>query len=194
MVKIIADKLKARTGQTWNYKWVQKWGATSGEGEAVMSRLPFASTATDLLSYQRSVAEALVIVNGRTINVFSTHLDANSTSYRLREIAELKPWASTFAQQRIIMGDFNAWPGTSEYSEMTKDYRDSWAVAVANNTDVAYPANPDGNTRRARIDYVWYSTGASLLVLKGAQVYDTRNANGVRPSDHNPLVATFEVK
>lgn len=194
MIKIISDKLNAKTGETWNYKWIQKWGATSGEGEAVMSRLPFVSTATHLLSYQRSVAEAMVMVNGRPINVFSTHLDHTSTSYRLTQISELKPWTGTFAQQRIIMGDFNAWPGTSEYSEMTKDHRDGWAVAVANNTDVAYPANPDGNTRNTRIDYVWYSSGASLLVLEGAQVYDTRDASGVRPSDHNPLVATFEVK
>ena len=38
MPKLIADKLKAKTGQTWTYHWVQKWGATSGEGECVMTR------------------------------------------------------------------------------------------------------------------------------------------------------------
>jgi hypothetical protein len=41
---------------------------------------------------------------------------------------------------------------------------------------------------------VWYSTGATALVLTKAQVFDTRDASGNRPSDHNPLVATFEVK
>jgi endonuclease/exonuclease/phosphatase family metal-dependent hydrolase len=194
MVKLIADKLTARTGRTWTYKWVQKWGAASGEGEAVMSRFPFASTASDLLPYSRSVAEGLVIVNGRTINVFSTHLDANSSSCRMSQIRELKPWAGAFAQQRIIMGDFNAWPGTAEIAEMTRDYRDAWAQAVNTNTELAYDANPDGNTRRARIDFVFYSSGATSLVLKGTQVFDTRDASGYRPSDHNPLVATFEVR
>jgi endonuclease/exonuclease/phosphatase family metal-dependent hydrolase len=193
-VKIIADKLKAKTGQTWSYKWVQKWGAVSGEGEAVMSRLPFVSTASYLLPVQRSVAEALVMVNGRAVNVFSTHLDANSTTYRLSQIAALKPFATTFAQQRIIMGDFNAWPGTSEYGNMTKDFHDGWAEALKISTAVAYADNPNGNTRRSRIDYVWYSMGATSLVLKKAQVFDTRDAAGVRPSDHNPLVATFEVR
>jgi endonuclease/exonuclease/phosphatase family metal-dependent hydrolase len=196
-VKIIADKLKARTGQTWYYKWVQKWGASSGEGEAVMSRFPFASTASNLLDCNRAVAEGMVLVNGRTINVFSTHLDYNtswSSTCRLAEIRELKPWAATFAQQRIIMGDFNAWPQLTEIYEMTKDYRDAWAQAVAANTDIAYPDNPDGNTRKNRIDYVFYSTGATALVLKSAQVYDTRDSSGVKPSDHNPLVATFEVR
>jgi endonuclease/exonuclease/phosphatase family metal-dependent hydrolase len=195
MVAIIANKLAAKTGRRWYYKWVQKWGAASGEGEAVMSRFPFRSTGEYLLPVQRSVAEGLVIsVNGRNINLFSTHLDANSTSYRLSQIRELKPWAASFAQQRIIMGDFNAWPGTTEYSEMTKDYRDAWAVALSKGTAVAYAANPEGNTRRSRIDYVWYSSGASSLELTRAQVFDTRDpATGARPSDHNPLLATFVV-
>lgn len=193
-VKIIADKLRARTGQTWSYKWVQKWGAASGEGEAIMSRLPLESVGTYLLSYDRAVTQATIVVNGRLVNVFSTHLDANNSSYRMAEIRELKPWAGAFAQQRIVMGDFNSWPGTAEISEMTKDYRDAWAEAQKANTDVAYAANPDGNTRRARIDFVFYSTGATALALKGAQVYDTRDSAGVRPSDHNPLVATFEVR
>jgi endonuclease/exonuclease/phosphatase family metal-dependent hydrolase len=194
MVKLIADKLGARTGKTWSYKWVQKWGAASGEGEAVMSRYPFASTASYLLPIQRSVAEAMIVVNGRTINVFSTHLDAYSSSYRMTQIRELKPWANTFAQQRIVVGDFNSWPGTAEINEMLKDYRDAWGQAVIANTDQAYADNPDGNTRRSRIDWVFYSNGATSLILKGAQVFDTRDASGVRPSDHNPLVATFEVR
>jgi endonuclease/exonuclease/phosphatase family metal-dependent hydrolase len=193
-VRLIADKLKARTGQNWSYKWVQKGGGSSGEGEAVMSRLPFAATASNLLPYNRSAAEAMVIVNGRPVNIVSTHLDAYNSSYRFAEIADLKPWFAGFAQQRIIMGDFNTWPGTGEIGEMTKDYRDGWAQAVNNGTAVTYADNPNGNTRRSRIDYVFYSSGATSLVLKKAQVWDTRDSRGYRPSDHNPLVATFEVR
>jgi endonuclease/exonuclease/phosphatase family metal-dependent hydrolase len=193
-IKIMAAKLKARTGQTWSYNWIQKSGAAGGEGEAVMSRLPFASTGTNLLPHARSAAEATVMVNGRAINVVSTHLDAQATSYRMAEIGDLKPWFGAFAQHRIIMGDFNARPGTPEIAEMTKDYHDAWARAVNANIDVAYPANPNGNTRKSRIDYVFYSKDATALVLKRVQVFDTHDAHGVRPSDHNPLVATFEVR
>src|SRR5262245_2030656 len=35
----ISEKLRAKTGQTWRYKWVQKGGASSGEGECVMTHL-----------------------------------------------------------------------------------------------------------------------------------------------------------
>jgi hypothetical protein len=31
-------------------------------------------------------------------------------------------------------------------------------------------------------------------VLKGSQVYDTRDANGVMPSDHRPVMSVFTVK
>jgi endonuclease/exonuclease/phosphatase family metal-dependent hydrolase len=192
-IKIIADKLKARTGETWSYNWVQKQGARSGEGEAVMSRLPFVSTATNLLPYSRSAALAMVMVNGRAINVVSTHLDAWTRNYRIAEIRDLKQWIEAFAERRIIMGDFNSWPGTPEVSEMTKDYHDAWADAVRTDKDVAYPGNEDGHTRKTRIDYVFYSRD-STLVLKKTQVFDTRGAKGVRPSDHNPLLATFEVR
>jgi hypothetical protein len=41
---------------------------------------------------------------------------------------------------------------------------------------------------------VWTSKGASQLTLVGAQVFDTRDANGVQPSDHRPVMAVYSVK
>ena len=35
---------------------------------------------------------------------------------------------------------------------------------------------------------------AKRLELKKAQVFDTRDFSGVMPSDHRPLMATFEVR
>jgi hypothetical protein len=35
---------------------------------------------------------------------------------------------------------------------------------------------------------------ASRLELKQAQVFDTRDSRGVMPSDHRPLMTTFEVR
>jgi endonuclease/exonuclease/phosphatase family metal-dependent hydrolase len=107
---------------------------------------------------------------------------------------EMKAWANSFSQQHVYAGDFNAWPGAAEIANMTSVAHDAWAVAVANNTDVAYAGNEAGNTRNSRIDYVFYSKSATRLAVKAAQVFDTRDANGVMPSDHRPVMATFEVK
>ena len=63
---------------------------------------------------------------------------------------------------------------------------------VQNNTEIAYSVTA-GNTRNSRIES-FYSKGATRLKLKEARVFDTRNSSGVMPSDHRPVIATFEVK
>ena len=77
---------------------------------------------------------------------------------------------------------------------MTSLYFDSWAEAVKAGTSIAYAGNTAGNTRNSRIDYIFYSRGASGLALKSSQVFDTRDANGVMPSDHRPVLSIFTVK
>jgi endonuclease/exonuclease/phosphatase family metal-dependent hydrolase len=189
-----AALLKAKTGKTWYYKFAQRDGYTNGQGNLLLTTLPLDSSGSSLLSYDRSAARIAITVNGLAINVFSTHLDANSSSYRTTEMGELKKWVGGYAEQRIIAGDFNAWPGATEIGNMTSAYYDSWAVAVSKGIQVSYSGNEAGNTRNSRIDYVFYSHGASRLVLKQCRVFDVRDANGVQPSDHRPVMATFEVK
>ena len=156
----------------------------------MLSRVPIEDRASHLLSYDRSAALVRIMVNGRIVNVISTHLDHQYSSRRLTQVKELKAWAAGFAEQRIIPGDYNKWPGTTEILEMAKDYHDAWAVAKSAGTAVSYDGNPDGATRNTRIDYVFYSKGATALTLTGARVFNTR-ADMV--SDHRPVLATFKV-
>jgi endonuclease/exonuclease/phosphatase family metal-dependent hydrolase len=186
--------LESKTGRNWYYKFQTGTGSSRGNGNMLLSRFPFDSTGTKLLSYDRSMVNGHITVNGRTINVFSTHLDPESTSRRLTEIGQLKSWAAGLSEQRIIAGDFNAWPGTTENARMKEDYKDAWAMAKSAGTAVAYSGNDAGNTRNSRIDYIYYSENASKLVLKSMQVYDVRDSNGVMPSDHRPILAVFQVQ
>ena len=189
-----AALLKSQTGKTWYYKFAQRYGGTNGQGNLILSTFPFEDTDGYTLSYGRSVARVQMLVNGIRVNIFSTHLDSESSTRRATQMKELKSWASSFAQQHIFAGDFNAWPGATEIQNMTAFAYDSWAVAKANGTAVAYPGNEAGNTRNSRIDYVWFAKVTTRLYLKGVQVFDTRDSSGVMPSDHRPLMATFEVK
>jgi endonuclease/exonuclease/phosphatase family metal-dependent hydrolase len=186
--------MKAKTGKTWYYKFETLSGSTNGIGDMILSRFPIDASGPLLMSGGRSAIDVAITVNGRTINFTSTHLHPDSTSYRVTEIAQLTSWQLGLAQQRIIAGDFNALPTWSEMAGMTKTYYDSWAEAQVDGTAVAYAGNTAGNTRNSRIDYIFYSHGASNLVLKGSQVYDTRDANGVMPSDHRPVMSVFTVK
>jgi endonuclease/exonuclease/phosphatase family metal-dependent hydrolase len=188
-----AALLRSATGKTWYYAFAQRDGGTNGQGNLILSTFPIEAADKTTLSYSRSVARAQITVNGTRVNVFSTHLDADSGARRATQMAELKTWAGRFSQQHIIAGDFNAWPGASEITGMTAFARDAWATAKANGTAVAYSGNEAGNTRNSRIDYIWYAKSATRLTLTGAQVFDTRDSSGDMPSDHRPVMATFRV-
>jgi endonuclease/exonuclease/phosphatase family metal-dependent hydrolase len=189
-----AALLKSATGKTWYYKFAQRTGATNGQGNLILTTFPIEVSDSYLLSYSRSVARVQILVNGIRVNVFSTHLDADYASRRTTQMNELKSWASSFAEQRILAGDFNAWPGAAEISTMTSSYIDTWAYAKAAGTAVAYSGNEAGNTRNSRIDYVFLSKSATRTTIKGSRVFDVRNSSGVAPSDHRPVMTTFEVK
>lgn len=206
----LADLLQQRTGAAWYYYFAPKYPGTT-EGNLILSRFPLSATATLFLSVQRSVAKATVSINGRTINIFATHLDPDSSTARAQQISELRSWAQGFGGISVVAGDFNAWPGASEISGMTSWCNDAWAEAANGGIATAYPDNPvsaiDTRTRRARIDYVFYIKGTTNLTLRAAQVPDIRDLSrspsellgtlddrGVRPSDHNMTVVTFDVR
>jgi endonuclease/exonuclease/phosphatase family metal-dependent hydrolase len=189
-----AALLKTATGKTWYYKFAQRDGNTNGQGNLILTTFPIEDSDAYQLSYSRSVARVQILVGGIRVNVFSTHLDADSAARRTTQMNQLKSWASSFSEQRILAGDFNAWPGAAEISTITSAYIDTWAAAKTAGTSVAYSGNEAGNTRNSRIDYVFLSKGASRTTIKASQVFDVRNSSGVAPSDHRPVMTTFLVK
>ena len=179
--------LESKTRQAWYRKFVNP----SGVGNLILSKLPLASSSTYLLSYGRGISQVAVVVNGRTINVFSTHVDYYNSSYRTTQTHEVAAWTANFSAPRIVMGDFNTWPNTSDYSIMANAYSDGWAVAKGMGTATAF--NGTGATiGDSRFDMVYYTRGTPLS-LSSVTVPDTRSS-GVYPSDHNPVVALFQVQ
>jgi endonuclease/exonuclease/phosphatase family metal-dependent hydrolase len=183
--------LEQKTGATWYRQAVNGMGGVSGVGNALFSKYPLTTRATRLLSYDRGVAQIGITVNGRVINLFSTHVDYANASWRTQQIQELLPWVAQFAEPRIVMGDFNTNPGTSDYNLLAGPYQDAWAAARSAGTATSY--NGTGNTRGgSRFDYVFFTRNGPLTLTR-VNVPDTR-VNGVYPSDHDPVVADFEVR
>ena len=206
----LVSLMQQKTGRTWYYHFIAKAPGIP-EGNLILSKYSFVSTSSRYLSYERSVAQVTVNVSGKNFNFFATHLDAYSSSYRYQEVTELQSFMSGFAEPRIVGGDFNAGPDLSEAVHMAEQYYDSWLEAMNIGTATAYADNPvylHTRTRRGRIDYLWASRGAGNLVIKSAQIPDVRDLNnknvvialgtaddwGVRPSDHNPMIAVVEIR
>jgi endonuclease/exonuclease/phosphatase family metal-dependent hydrolase len=195
--------LEAKTGRNWYHMFTQEFGNWSGNGKGhlILSVYPFdavsriAITPSDGLRGAGAAGEASITVNGRSISLVISHLDPDSQAMRLTQAYDVLGWAASYPENRIIAGDMNAWPDQSSIAEFTRTYNDSWAVAASNGTAQAVGGiSPIGATRSGRIDYIFYSKNASQLVLTSSKVYDTRDASGNMPSDHRPIVSTFEVR
>jgi endonuclease/exonuclease/phosphatase family metal-dependent hydrolase len=189
--------LQQKTGVAWYTLDIQDYGQWTSPGirNAILSKIPFSASYRHVYSTgrDRTVGGITVSVNGRIVNVLSTHLDPYDEGNRITQVKELIPYATGFAEDRIVLGDFNALPYSSEVGTFVSAYFDGWAEAVKLGVQQSAPDNPNGYTRNGRIDYVFYSRGEQHLTLKSVQVVDTRNANGIMPSDHRPVLATFTV-
>jgi endonuclease/exonuclease/phosphatase family metal-dependent hydrolase len=185
------------TGRKWYGLFSQEFGnwSANGKGHLILSTYPFESTAREAISYERVIGAAGINVNGRTINLIITHLDPESHSRRLKQAQEVTSWAATLAESRILTGDMNAWPDQSSIGEFNRSYKDSWAEAVAKGKATQFAGlDPDGATKNGRIDFIFYSKGASHLTVLDSRVYDTREKGKPMASDHRPVVTTFQVR
>ena len=185
----IVNRLQSITGVTWNVVF-------SGRGNLLLSRLPVSteSICTYNSWYPRRAPHIRVVVNGRNVNIWSSHLDVNSSGTRLEEIYALQGCAAAWSGAAILAGDYNMQASSSEYSAAVSGYTDAWLAAKYAGTTQNYSGNCDGCTRNSRIDYVFSGQAASYLTVESARVYDTRNSYGYMPSDHKPLVVTYSVR
>ena len=186
-VDAIVHDVEAKTGVNWYYSF-------AGVGNLVMSRLPLQNKS--LCVYpdgKRYAAHLSTLVNGRPLNVWSTHLTVDSASARLAETNAMQACAAGWSEARILTGDYNMQQGSAEYNQSVVGYSDAWLVARALGSTTNFSGNCDGCTRNSRIDYVFTSLGTTFLKIKAARIFDTRDASGVTPSDHKPLLVTFTV-
>ena len=195
--------LESKTGRRWYSHFSQEFGqwSSNGKGHQILSVYPLESvshttiTQSSGLKWAGAASQATITVNGRTVNFVLTHLDPYDQAMRLTQARDVIRWASGFAENRILSGDMNAWPDQSSIAELNKTYHDSWTVAASKGQATGISGiSPFGATKKGRIDYIFFSKSAPNLVVIDSRTWDTRDSRGVMPSDHRPVVTTFEVR
>jgi endonuclease/exonuclease/phosphatase family metal-dependent hydrolase len=186
-VTAILKALNAATGGGW--KSYAAWKTV------VMTRLPVNASSPCVFDpgHGWSAAHVSVTFNGRSLNLWTTHLDVDSGGNRLKEAGVMQACAKAWTEARVSAGDFNMQAGSAEYNAMAVSYADAWPTAKARKATVNYAGNCDGCTRNSRIDYVFVSKGQSVVAVKAAEIIDSRDAKGVTPSDHKPMLVTLAV-
>jgi endonuclease/exonuclease/phosphatase family metal-dependent hydrolase len=161
----------------------------------IFSTVPFEYVNRHLLLHNadRSIAEGVITWNGVRITLVSSHLDPYDATLRLAQAKEVTSWAAPEPENKIFTGDMNAWPDQASIGQLNTAFYDSWTVALSKGTALAFAGNA-GETKNGRIDYIFYSKGSSNLTVTSSRVYDTRDANGIMPSDHRPVLTVFDVK
>jgi endonuclease/exonuclease/phosphatase family metal-dependent hydrolase len=197
--EVYKNLLQSKTGKTWYYVFAQEYGDwnSNGKGNLILSRVPLKGIDRHELVHNgdRSVVEAMISWNGRTITIMGTHLDPDSQALRLAQATEVTTWSASEPENKILTGDMNAWPDQTSIAQLNKYYYDSWAVATSKGTATDFAGlSPDGATKNGRIDYIFYSKKSTNLAVRSSQVYDTRSSTGVMPSDHRPVLTVFEVR
>ena len=190
MSEKLESLLQQKTGVNWYRQSVVGEGGSSGTGNVLLSRHAPTSSGSTHLSYDRGVAQMSIVVNGRTINLFSTHVEYFTSWWRPIQIKQAVAWMRGFSEARIMLGDFNTWPNTSDYSIIGTPYQDAWTAAQNAGTATAY--NGSGVTHgSSRFDYIFHSR-VSVLSLQRVDVPKAL-VNGIYLSDHAPVIAVYRV-
>lgn len=184
--------LEQYTGRSWTVVWAPVTNSSSTEGNVILTRLPVQAQNTyqmhatgdwSQLYANRSVAQATVRVGSVDVNVFSTHLDYYSTTYRTTQLVQLMTWALNFGGPRLVGGDFNSWWGEYWITNMMGQYTDTWQDFTGSNQN-GYTVN-----NAVRFDYIFRAMdGGSRATPTNAWVPVTSL------SDHNPVVADYRVQ
>lgn len=151
-------------------------------GVAILSRYPVLHTTNHLITRLSTqdenptpkpapgFAEAVVLVRGIPVHVYSTHLDYRADpAVRVLQVADTRRIMAQDRGPKVLLGDFNAGPEAPELAPL-------WTELTAAPVGPTYPAEAP----QKRIDYV---TVSDDVTVRAASVPDTQ------VSDHRPVAA-----
>ena len=195
-VVYLAEKLGMYWAYSPSYFDIETREGRGMYGNAILSKYPIVSSYDhtlwrrgqlmpgeyDWVIEKRSILETKIDVNGRLINVFSTHLSTTADQRQI-QTAEIKTLLTQMKGPKILMGDFNAKPQDPEMKNLSR-YVDVLEQSPIKGSQRA--TWPNGTASTEAIDYILVSKEWELKEAK--VVIEETGA-----SDHNPIVAIISL-
>lgn len=131
------------------------------------------------------------LTSGKTIKILNTHLDRASNNSRVRSVELILRtlMTETDATPTILLGDFNA-PFDDEIILRIKEFfKDAYQ---GDELEGCTFHRWNGGSHCERIDYIFH--GNSEKFSLSSFKIDQWKSKQLYPSDHYPLVATFQLK
>jgi endonuclease/exonuclease/phosphatase family metal-dependent hydrolase len=171
---------------------------TSASGTKFSTQLIVPTTVLGNVTVLRGWVDATAIVDGRSMHIVETHLEAAADPIRDAQAVELLAGAAQ-SQPLVMMGDFNFESDASVYQSYTIDgLVDEWSRLLPNDPGLTCCQqeelrNPTSQLS-TRIDLLFtrgsvHATSARLL---GATP-DTRTSAGLWPSDHAGVFMEYQL-
>lgn len=162
-------------------------------GTVIISRFPILECTNTFLrrtatgNEQRGLTRALINVRGVPLQFFNTHLHTTAAD-RLLQTADIAAVIDAAPEgSKVLMGDFNARPTTTEMVPIFSRFLDSWTEAgvptATNPNGFTSPGRLTGNPT-SRIDYIFVSPQVEV-----AQAYVPIDQQTNLAADHYPVVA-----
>jgi len=195
---VYESKLEALTGQDWTAVWAPgpRPSNATQEGNLLLTMLPIVSSSVfqydsapgdpSWYDTKRAAAQLGVLVNGVTINVFSTHLPVDATQRR-RHVNALTEWVNRFPGPRLFGGDFNMLPGSTEYEVVARSFTDVWGLLAPGDPGITKDKRDSAGGLPGRIDYWWQERNDPRLTATEVWLIKTTR------SDHHALMIGLHV-
>ena len=149
------------------------------------------------LDDHRTAGFARVLVGGRPLNLYFTHLywAPDGAATRRQQLADLLAYVDATAGDAasLIAGDFNAEAGAPELAALREGWVDAWG-AMHPGADAAASStlNPAYFNVPARVDHVFLQRGR-LRPVAAELLFEQPDATGVWATDHRGLMVRLSV-
>ena len=149
------------------------------------------------ITLQRGYVDVDATLNGTEFQFIDTHLEPNSESVRIAQAAQLSGAISGATIPTIVVGDFNAKPGSTPYNIMLQGGLTDIPAALGVTGPTCCQADDLNNPTSILINRLDYIFGKNLESIFSADLITDTPFEGIRPrwgSDHAGVVATVAIE